>query len=193
MSTSPQQSAQIAPDWLVLAEADGRRLDVRPLLESGEDPLLQVLQMSMTVPPDAFMVVEAPFNPLPLRNVLAGQGFSSWAQRLGDSHWRISFRRDGLGTGGEDAGGEACGAGGKGNTWEQDGATHIDVRGLTPPLPMILILRLVQRSSDDAVVIVHHEREPMYLVPELAELGWRIEPIDGDPGEVRLKIMRMTD
>jgi hypothetical protein len=40
------------------------------------------------------------------------------------------------------------------------------------------------------MVIVHHEREPMFLYPELAERGWRHELIAGNPGEVRLRLTR---
>lgn len=189
-----QKAIPQAPSWLADADAAGSFLDVRPLLDSGEDPLLHVIQLSMTVPPDGFMVVEAPFNPLPLRGVLAGQGYSSWARRLGDSHWRISFRRDGLSTGGEEGGGESCGGvKGEGRTWDEDGTTHIDVRGLPPPVPMLSILRLVKRLGPSDSIIVHHEREPMYLIPELAELGWQVEQVPGDPGEIRLRISRMPE
>jgi hypothetical protein len=39
-------------------------------------------------------------------------------------------------------------------------------------------------------VIVHHERDPVLLYGELAERGWTVEHVDGDPGEVRLKLER---
>ena len=75
--------------------------------------------------------------------------------------------------------------------WRDDGdaaTTHIDVRGLPPPQPMIQILQLVQRLPAEAIVIVHHDRDPVWLYPELAQIGWWAEPIDGEPGEVRLRI-----
>jgi hypothetical protein len=37
---------------------------------------------------------------------------------------------------------------------------------------------------------VHHDRDPKLLYPELAELGWTAERIEGNPGEVRLKLER---
>lgn len=72
----------------------------------------------------------------------------------------------------------------------QRGTLHVDVRGLPPPQPLLRILELVRRAGDDAVIVVHHERDPLWLYPELAELGWRAEPIDGEPGEVRLRLVR---
>lgn len=181
---------QTPPKWLEQAEDAAQYLDVRPLLAAGEDPLSKVIELSATVAPNEIMVIEAPFNPAPLRNVLASQGFSSWGRKISDAHWRISFRRDNLGTSGDDVAGEG-GVAGEGTSWYENGELHIDVRGLTPPLPMMLILRLLKRAKDDAVVIVHHERNPIYLVPEIAELGWQLEEIPGDPGEIRFKITRM--
>jgi TusA-related sulfurtransferase len=181
------------PEWLADADHGGQKLDVRPLLESGEDPLLHVIQASMTIPPDGFLVLDAPFNPTPLRGVLAGQGFSSFGRKIGDGHWRIAFRRDGLSTTEDEASGEECaGPGGGELTWEENGVLHADVRGLPPPVPMLTILRLVKRVKIGDHLIVHHEREPMYLIPELAELGWQVEQIPGEEGEVRLRISRVV-
>jgi hypothetical protein len=68
--------------------------------------------------------------------------------------------------------------------------THIDVRGLPPPQPMVQIIELVRRLPPEATLIVHHERDPVWLYPELLELGWWADVIDGEPGEVRLRIVR---
>jgi hypothetical protein len=75
--------------------------------------------------------------------------------------------------------------------WHDAGAEHIDVRGLAPPQPLVAILRLVREQGDaGAVVIVHHDRDPLLLYPELAEIGWVAERIDAEPGEVRLRLRR---
>jgi hypothetical protein len=76
--------------------------------------------------------------------------------------------------------------------WEEDGATHIDVRGLAPPQPLVAILRLVRGAAPGVTVIVHHDREPMLLYPELAELRWEAARIPGDAGEVRLLLRAAT-
>jgi uncharacterized protein (DUF2249 family) len=75
--------------------------------------------------------------------------------------------------------------------WRDAGAEHIDVRGLAPPQPLVAILRLVRELADGGeAVIVHHDRDPLLLYPELAEIGWVAERIDGGPGEVRLRLRR---
>jgi hypothetical protein len=74
--------------------------------------------------------------------------------------------------------------------WNAQDGVHIDVRGLSPPAPLVAILELVASVRDATPVIVHHERDPQMLYPELAELGWTAERIDAPPGEVRLKLER---
>ena len=75
--------------------------------------------------------------------------------------------------------------------WRDAAGLHIDVRGLAPPAPLVAILRLVESVADATPVIVHHDRDPRLLYPELAERGWGAETIPGEAGEVRLKLQRM--
>ena len=77
-----------------------------------------------------------------------------------------------------------------GQRWVAADGIHIDVRGLSPPGPLVAILELVGSIVDATPVIVHHERDPQMLYPELAEIGWTAQRIDGDPGEIRLKLER---
>jgi hypothetical protein len=74
--------------------------------------------------------------------------------------------------------------------WNAAGETHIDVRGLAPPDPLVAILRLLRTLGDEVRVIAHLDRDPVMLYPELAQLGWEAEPIEGEPGEVRLRLRR---
>lgn len=75
--------------------------------------------------------------------------------------------------------------------WTEDGFVHIDVRGLPAPQPLVAILRLV-RSMDAAApgLVVHHDRDPALLYPELAQIGWHAEPQPAAAGEVRLLLRR---
>ncbi len=73
-------------------------------------------------------------------------------------------------------------------TWSADDGLHVDVRGMQAPQPMVLILQLVQQVGPEGVLIVHHDRDPLLLYPELVQIGWWAERIDGDPGEVRLRL-----
>ena len=73
---------------------------------------------------------------------------------------------------------------------------HLDVRGLEPPEPMVAILRLIDGGEIENVLIVHLDREPVFLYPELDERGWAHEIIssarESQSGEqdVQLRIAR---
>lgn len=75
--------------------------------------------------------------------------------------------------------------------WRDAAGLHIDVRGLAPPAPLVAILRLIESVADTTPVIVHHDRDPKLLYPELAERGWGAHAIPGDVGEVRLQLQRL--
>jgi Uncharacterized conserved protein (DUF2249) len=76
--------------------------------------------------------------------------------------------------------------------WRDAEGEHVDVRGLAPPAPLVEILSLVDALAAEpaATVIVHHDRDPQLLYPELAERGWSAEVVAGDAGEVRLRLAR---
>lgn len=71
-------------------------------------------------------------------------------------------------------------------------AVELDVRGLPPPEPMVAILRLCASVPRDTCIVVRLDRDPVFLYPELAEQGWAATRIDGDDGEVRLRLERVA-
>jgi len=77
-----------------------------------------------------------------------------------------------------------------GKHWHSSDGYHIDVTGLTPPEPMVAILELIERPGMNGPVIVHHDREPMHLYPELIERGWVHEIISSEPCKVNLRLTR---
>jgi uncharacterized protein (DUF2249 family) len=74
--------------------------------------------------------------------------------------------------------------------WHDGDDWHLDVRGLARPQPLMRILQLLQHLPEDAVLIVHHDRDPVWLYPELVQIGWWADVVDGEPGEVRLRITK---
>jgi hypothetical protein len=74
--------------------------------------------------------------------------------------------------------------------WLAQGEAHIDVRGLSPPQPLVAILRLLASVEEGRTVIAHLDRDPVMLYPELAQIGWDAQTIEGEPGEVRLRLRR---
>jgi Uncharacterized conserved protein (DUF2249) len=80
-------------------------------------------------------------------------------------------------------------AGARPRRWRDAEGEHIDVRGLPPPQPLVAILRLVQeQGTAGGAVIVHHDRDPLMLHPELAALGWTAARLPAGPDEVVLRL-----
>lgn len=74
--------------------------------------------------------------------------------------------------------------------WQDADGTHIDVRSLPAPQPMVAILRLLQAAGEGEAFVAHLDRDPQFLYPELAERGWQAEAVPGDANEVRLRLTR---
>lgn len=60
-------------------------------------------------------------------------------------------------------------------TWRTPDALHIDLRGLEPPEPMVMILRMLDGGEADGPLVAHLDREPIFLYPELDDRGWNHE------------------
>lgn len=68
-------------------------LDVRPLLENGEEPFESIMNAVGQLGPDEDLVIVAPFEPVPLEGVLGSQGFAFNAVEIGAGDWRVTFSR----------------------------------------------------------------------------------------------------
>jgi len=167
-------------DWFAQAEEAGAvHLDVRPILASGRDPFADVMRMVPDVPPDGFLVIDAPFDPAPLRRVLAGKGFTSVGRPVEPGHWRICFRRIENGTVLPPPSPKP------GEIWREGNVVHIDVRGMMPPGPLTAVLRLVE-SGEAPAIMAHFDRDPVPLYAELEQRGWDCVAKQNHGDELRL-------
>jgi uncharacterized protein (DUF2249 family) len=174
------------PEWAAETTA-ATRLDVRPLLARGGDPLELALEMADKTGIGGIFIVDAPFDPAPMRRMFSHMGFEDYAEKLTGEHWQVHFRRVASAAEAAENGTKTA------LVWSEAEDWHIDVRGLDPPEPMRAIVSLIDTPAVGGPVIVHHDREPIYLYPELAERGWRWAQIAGEPGEVRLRLERDTE
>ena len=69
-------------------------LDVRPLCAARQAPLGAILDAVGRLAPAQALRLIAPFEPVPLYQLLGGQGFSAAARQRGDGAWEITFSRD---------------------------------------------------------------------------------------------------
>jgi uncharacterized protein (DUF2249 family) len=194
VSAAPRQPADretaVSGDWFAQAESlSAPHLDVRPLLASGQDPFAEVMSASAKVPPGGFLVVDAPFDPAPLRRVLSGKGFTSLGRQMGPGHWRICWRREEPGPVEVNAEAETPMPRHGPEPWNAADGVHLDVRGLQPPEPMTCVLDLIDQGGLNSLVL-HHDREPVLLYPMLGERGWSCLSVEHLEGEVRIRLAR---
>ncbi len=74
--------------------------------------------------------------------------------------------------------------------WQEGEVFHIDVRGLIPPQPMVAVLSLLESGKVPCCLMVHIDREPVNLYPELEERGWSHETSRVDDGYYQVKVSR---
>lgn len=172
------------PSWLPAPV--GFQLDVRPILEGGGEPFPAIMAAAKEVEPGERLVLEVPFEPIPLYRVLAKQGFSAWCEQLGEEHYRAHFYRQG---GGKEAEIPTSAALTEAD-WQAYQAEVFIEENLEPPLPMMRVLEVLATLRPGEKLLVHHVRRPVHLLARLAEEGHAYALRDLGPGRVELLIRK---
>ncbi|WP_052891021.1 DUF2249 domain-containing protein [Thermogemmatispora carboxidivorans] len=68
-------------------------LDVRPDLERGDEPFVRIMEAATPLKIGETLVIVAPFEPVPLYEVLGGRGFSHETLCLAPDEWVVRFTR----------------------------------------------------------------------------------------------------
>lgn len=166
------------------------RLDVRPILASGCDPFAEIMQAALGVPVYGVMVVVAPFDPVPLREVLAVSGFTSTAVLRGPREWEITFLRTAAEVPAVVAPPVGVGEPGpaQARTWIDEGKVHVDVRSLDTGPALQAVLASLDAIDRGGTLVAHLDRNIDALYPELARRGCEAAFVPGERAEVRLEI-----
>jgi len=64
----------------------------------------------------------------------------------------------------------------------------LDNRGLEPPMPMVRTLEALEGMETGDVLTIHNDRVPVYLLPQLEEIGvtYRVEELPDRSARVRI-------
>jgi uncharacterized protein (DUF2249 family) len=118
------------------------RLDVRADIARGEEPFARIMAAVKTLGPDDALVLRVPFEPVPLYDVLGRRGLTHRTERHAADDWSVWFWRE------ESAAAPA-------------GALTLDVRGLEPPQPMVLVLERLDTLQPGETLEVLHDRHSL--------------------------------
>ncbi len=66
-------------------------LDVRPLVAAQRPPLPAILASVSALEPGQALFLIAPFEPVPLYDLLADRGFTHMSRRRDNGDWEITF------------------------------------------------------------------------------------------------------
>jgi uncharacterized protein (DUF2249 family) len=172
------------PAWFRNTEVS-QGLDVRPMLERGEEPFKLITIAARTVPVGQVLRLIVGFEPLPLYDALGKQGFAHWGEQDEDGTWHVEFLRE------RDPGKPVRPASsGREIDWDEPAATEvtIDVSELVPPEPMVKILQALETMPDGGRLLVHHVRRPIHLYDRLDEMGYAHDTREIAPDHVEVLI-----
>lgn len=179
--SAPEPASAPQPEWVESATI-ATELDVRPMLNRGEEPFKAINEAARSVPIGEMLSLRSPFDPMPLRDVLAKQGFEAFTQGAGDDWTTLFYRVRPAGTAAQKVAVET----GAPVTAE----VTIDVSELVPPEPMMKILAALGELPDGGQLTVHHVRRPMHLYPRLDEMGCAHTTTELAPDRVEIVITK---
>lgn len=165
-------------------------LDVRPVIESGKDPLNIIIQKVKTLQTGSALKIVNSFEPTPLIHLLGRQGFESYTEVINEELVNTYFyKRTGSALPETDITANSA-------DWDdvlkrfEGNIKTVDVRELEMPLPMHTILDSLNNLPEHKALFVYHKRIPVFLLPELEEqhFNYRIKEISD--AEVHLLIYK---
>lgn len=165
--------------------------DVRPILEQGNDPLKSIMNKIKELKFGQILRIINSFRPTPLMQLLNDKGFESYAERIADDVFHIYFHQTDKATPPLVKENQETM-----ESWDkvwaefQNNLVEMDVRNLEMPGPMEAILNALQTLEKGKALFVYHKRVPLYLLPELAEMNFRVAINKLSESDVRLLIYK---
>ncbi|MGB3327422.1 MAG: DUF2249 domain-containing protein [Thermomicrobiales bacterium] len=180
---APHESA---PSWFGTTTV-ARELDVRPMLDRGEEPFTIISAAARAIPVGQVLRLLVTFEPLPLYDALAKQGFDHFGEQR-DGTWHVEFLR--TRTVGSPAPSPTPAQPAAPIDWDRPATSSvtIDVSELVPPEPMVKILSTLETLPAGARLLVHHVRRPIHLYDRLDEMGYPHATRELGPDRVEVMI-----
>ena len=186
------------PDWLKNRNQDTvDEFDVRKIIESGSDPLKEIIKRFKKIKPGCCLCIINSFVPTPLIRLLEKDGVKTHTQQIDDEVFHTYFlkptqlvKKD------TKSKAEKVFVNSKNefqkiyDRFQSSHIKRIDVRKLEMPLPMQTILKELALLEDNAALYVDHKRVPIYLLEELADQDFEVHIYNQDENEVKLILFK---
>ena len=152
-------------------------LDVRPTLDSGEDPFNIIMKAVKVLKDEETLKIINSFEPIPLIKKLQSKGYESWTERPVEGEVHTFFKMN-TSKWVDDEIEKKVNKDPK-NFDEQlafygDNIKVIDVRQLEMPEPMVTILKEIETLKKGHALYVDHKKIPQFLLPELEVRNFEI-------------------
>lgn len=141
-------------------------LDVRPIINSGKDPFLDIMNKVKCLKDDEVLLIINSFEPIPLYTVLGEKGFDHYTEKE-DEAFKVYFFKSSSEKNMSDKKSES-----EISLSDFENVIELDVRELPPPEPMMKIFEKLSEVNEKTILLVHHHREPLMLYPKLNERGF---------------------
>jgi uncharacterized protein (DUF2249 family) len=172
------------------ASANVIEIDVREDLRSGREPFSRIMNAVSALAANDVLHLRAIFEPAPLFTVLGNRGFAHESKAHAADDWSVWFWRS------SDARAVPAGAGVEQATAvvkqidavDDATTTHLDVRELTPPEPMMQTLAALEMLGAGHTLVQINSRVPQFLFPALTERGFAWEIDESQPDRILVRI-----
>ena len=152
-------------------------LDVRPTLDSGEDPFNIIMKAVKVLKDAETLKIINSFEPIPLIKKLQSKGYDSWTERPVEGEVHTFFKMntskwvdDEI----EKKVNKDLKNFDKQLAFYGDNIKVIDVRQLEMPEPMVNILKEIETLKKGHALYVDHKKIPQFLLPELEVRNYEI-------------------
>lgn len=165
-------------------------LDVRPVLDSGKDPLNLILKEVNKLKANQVLKLANSFEPIPLIQLLGKRGFETYSEIVDENLTYTYFHKT------DNVKETTAKTDTTPTDWENtlqrfaEKIKTIDVRELEMPLPMLTILDELDNLPTENALYVYHKRIPVFLLPELQERKFEYRIKEINDGEVHLLIFK---
>lgn len=165
-------------------------LDVRAAIAANNDPFRQIMDAVKKLEDEQVLCIVNTFEPIPLIAVLRPKGFEYYTETPGPNLVKTYFKKTGNPEIKKKTSSDHAPDFEEVLARYSDKVKQLDVRQMEMPQPMVSILSALETLPEEEALYVLHRKVPQFLLPQLAERGFRISIKHAGPNEVYLLIYR---